>query len=62
MNIHHAPWSRRFTTFYCRGQFAHELQIGPVVIQWFYESSDHRRCSTIYSRGRLHVWKDRYWR
>lgn len=34
--IRHAPWSKWFKTFYCNGNYAHELQVGPVVLQLFH--------------------------
>lgn len=52
--IRHAPWSKFFKTFYCHGNVAHELQVGPLVIQVFYISHPEF--------GRLHVWRDMYWR
>jgi hypothetical protein len=55
--IRHAPWSKRFKTFYVNGSFAHELQIGPAVIQWFHEHWERAKFF-----GRLHIWKDRHWR
>lgn len=66
MSIHHAPWSKWFKTFYCKGSYAHELQVGPVVIQWFYQPWYHDDPAKQRLRGRLfghhlHVWCDAYW-
>lgn len=58
INTHHyyrAPWSRWFTTYYLRGVFAHEVQIGPLVMQV-------RRRNKQWAFGLVHVWKDAYWR
>lgn len=52
MNIHHAPWSRRFRTMCFKGQYAYEVQVGCLVVQWFYEASPHHH--------RLHCWRDYY--
>ena len=61
--LYHAPWSRRFKTFYCRGSWAHELQVGPIVIQV-------RRIGKPEVVGleglrptpHVRVWRDRFWR
>lgn len=57
MKIHHAPWSKKFRTHWYKGTYAYEIQIGPMVIQWFYEPWDR---ATLFKR--LNIWKDRYWR
>lgn len=56
MHIHHAPWSRWFRTMAYRGAFAYELQVGPVVVQWFHVDPPD------FAHGRLLVWRDRFWR
>lgn len=58
IKIRRAPWHRRFPTLWCAGSVAYELQIGPAVIQWFYK----RPTAFKTTCGRLHVWKDRFWR
>lgn len=55
-NMHHAPWSHKFKTVCCRGSMALELQIGPIVIQRFYEPQ------MMLNGHRWHIWKDRCWR
>lgn len=58
MKIHRAPWSGRFTTWFAAGRIAYEVQVGPLVVQWFYEPHQVARLCG----GRLHLWRDRYWR
>lgn len=58
MHVHHAPWSRYFTTFCFRGAFAYELQVGPLVIQRFYQPLDHAGHGL--KVGRWLFWRDRY--
>jgi hypothetical protein len=56
MPIHRAPWDRRLTTFYCKGWFAHEIQVGKTVLQWAHKPVDRN----IHPRapfGRLLVWR-----
>jgi hypothetical protein len=57
MKIRHAPWSRWFKTFYVNGSYAHELQIGSLVIQWF-----HEPWKEALFFDRLHFWRDRHWK
>jgi hypothetical protein len=56
--LYHAPWTKSFKTFVLKGAFAYELQLGPVVLQWFYEPWPDAR----WLNHRLHIWKDRFWR
>jgi hypothetical protein len=56
ITIHHAPWSRHFKTMAYRGAFAYELQVGPLVFQWFHGHHRHP------DGKRIAVWKDRFWR
>lgn len=51
--IHHAPWSRWLKTFYLKGQYAYEIQFGPLIVQWFYKKFEGRH---------LRFGKDPYWR
>lgn len=67
--IHHAPWSSRFKTMWYRGAFAYELQVGPVVLQWFYQPFNppglrfgRRYAGRGFFGHRLHIWQDRFWR
>lgn len=55
--IRHAPWSKKLKTFYVNGAFAHEVQIGPLVLQWFHERWERAKLF-----NRFHFWKDRYWK
>lgn len=57
IKIRHAPWSEKLKTFYLNGSFAHEVQVGPLVFQWFHEKWEHAKLFK-----RFHFWKDRYWR
>ncbi len=52
-HLYHAPWSRRFKTYMLKGAFAYELQIGPLVVQWFYNEWEGKKA---------HAWLDPYWR
>lgn len=56
MPIHHAPWSRRFTTYYCNGWFAHEIQIGRTVIQWAHKPVPRSIHHPIMARHLL-IWR-----
>lgn len=47
--IRHAPWSRRFKTFYVNGWHSHELQVGPIVV--YVRHSDHK----------VTIKRDAYW-
>jgi hypothetical protein len=55
--IRRAPWSRHLKTEWLAGAAAYELQLGPVVIQWFYCRHEKARLF-----GHLHIWRDPYWR
>jgi hypothetical protein len=57
IKIRHAPWSKWLKTFYVNGSFAHEVQIGPAVVQWFHKPWERAKLF-----GRLHFWRDMYWR
>lgn len=57
MRIYRAPWDRWFRTNCLRGAVAYEVQVGPVVLMWFYEA-----CGCHPSGKRAHVWRDPYWR
>ncbi len=57
IEIHYAPWTQRFKTVCCAGRTAYELQVGPLVIQWFYKPNTRAQLF-----GHLHLWRDRYWR
>lgn len=57
MQIHYAPWSGRFKTLCFAGLVAYEVQLGPLVIQWFYKH--HRQPRPL---GRLRLWRDPFWR
>jgi hypothetical protein len=57
IKIRHAPWSKWLKTFYVNGSFAHEIQVGPVVAQWFHEPWER----AIFF-DRLHFWRDKFWR
>jgi hypothetical protein len=39
------------------GLVAYEVQVGPLVIQWFHKH--HRRSHRL---GRLRLWRDPFWR
>lgn len=54
-HFYFAPWTRYFKTFYLRGRYAHELQLGPIVIQIL------RRGQT-WQFGCVNIWKDHFWR
>jgi hypothetical protein len=62
MPIHHVPWSQRFLTLCCAGSYAYEVQVGPLVIQWFYKHHKHKHPRRTRLLRRLHLWRDPYWR
>lgn len=44
----------------CKGFAAYEVQIGPLVFQWFYRT--HKRTGRRgFNLGRLSIWKDQCW-
>lgn len=47
-----------------KGMFAHEVQIGPLVITWWHikDYKKHRRAGAMRSIGRLAIWRDSFWR
>lgn len=54
ITVHKAPWDSKFQTFWFKGNAAYELQIGPVVFQWFYTPTP--------GRSRWRMWTDPFWR
>lgn len=57
---YHAPWSRWFKTFFLRGSYAWELQVGPIVLQLVYRNKPVR--TRRWNLGRFNANLDPFWR